>query len=689
MRIQKIHIENFGKLHNLDLELKDGLNTVCAANGWGKSTLAAFIKAMFYGLDYTTKRSLKENERKKYMPWQGGLFGGSLEFQTGEKAYRVERSFGAKDKEDTFALYDLSTGLESEDYPKRLGEELFHLDKAAFERSSFFVQHDITAGINDSLNAGLTHVEEDAADIQNYESAAASLENRMKYYRKLGNRGQIGKLEEELRRIREALQDCRNQESAVREWKERIAAREQKEQELLADIRILEVQIKNAQEYGEKSAKKAQHDLLKAQALEKEEQLRQAASALAEYTSAPAGEKELDRCREMIYQADTFRVQEEAAKAQVRKAEGHMKMIESEAEEQPELSVGIYILAGFLAAAGVLAVLLRWLVPGGLLLAAGVLAAFLEIRRRHQVQAQVKVLEGKLASASQELQDAEDIYDSFVEKRERLESRICRFLHVPEGTDVQKLEYCWKLERQRSQEYEMRKQACEVSRREAQRSREAWLQFREGFSEEELIDFLNLQEPEEEISEVQWELERKRKLREELLKEERDLHNQMKALEEKAEQIPELEEEEERAAGELEAAVKEHGLLEKTLKYLKTAREQFSVRYLKELQQGLLHYLKLLEPDYEWEPSMDVKLKLKIREAGASRELDYFSAGWQDLFQIAERLSVVDALYKKEQPVLILDDPFVNLDTEKYKRAMELLETLSEKRQMIYFTCRT
>ena len=86
---------------------------------------------------------------------------------------------------------------------------------------------------------------------------------------------------------------------------------------------------------------------------------------------------------------------------------------------------------------------------------------------------------------------------------------------------------------------------------------------------------------------------------------------------------------------------------------------------------------------------MDVKLKLKIREAGASRDLDYFSAGWQDLFQIAERLSVVDALYKNEQPVLILDDPFVNLDTAKYKRAMELLEALSEKRQMIYFTCRT
>ena len=194
MRIQKIEIVNFGKLSAFEMEFEAGLNTIQADNGWGKSTLAAFLKAMFYGLDYTTKHSLKENERKKYFPWQGGAFGGSMVFSVGDKSYRVERFFGAKDKEDTFTLYDLETGLQSEDYSERLGEELFHLDRAAFSQSSYFAQQDFLPVLNDSLNAGLTHVEEHAGDIQNYEKAYASLGDRMKFYQKTGDRAEIARL---------------------------------------------------------------------------------------------------------------------------------------------------------------------------------------------------------------------------------------------------------------------------------------------------------------------------------------------------------------------------------------------------------------------------------------------------------------------------------------------------------------
>ena len=43
MQILRLHIENFGKLRDFDLELEDGLTVISAKNGWGKSTLAAFI----------------------------------------------------------------------------------------------------------------------------------------------------------------------------------------------------------------------------------------------------------------------------------------------------------------------------------------------------------------------------------------------------------------------------------------------------------------------------------------------------------------------------------------------------------------------------------------------------------------------------------------------------------------------
>ena len=44
-------------------------------------------------------------------------------------------------------------------------------------------------------------------------------------------------------------------------------------------------------------------------------------------------------------------------------------------------------------------------------------------------------------------------------------------------------------------------------------------------------------------------------------------------------------------------------------------------------------------------------------------------------------------LYQKEQPVLILDDPFTNLDPEKIRQALGLLQEIAGKRQVLYFTC--
>ena len=53
MRLLRCHIENFGVLSGFDYEFESGLTVICRENGFGKSTLAAFLKAMFYGLPRT------------------------------------------------------------------------------------------------------------------------------------------------------------------------------------------------------------------------------------------------------------------------------------------------------------------------------------------------------------------------------------------------------------------------------------------------------------------------------------------------------------------------------------------------------------------------------------------------------------------------------------------------------------
>lgn len=689
MQILRLHIENFGRLHDFDMELHSGLNRICADNGWGKSTLAAFIKAMFYGLEYTTKRSLKENERKRYLPWQGGPFGGSLEFLAGDRRYRVERTFGEKDKEDQFALYDLETGLESSDYSERLGEELFRVDRAAFARSCFFAQQDFAASINDSLNAGLTHVEEDAGDMQNYERAVSSLEERMKYYQKTGNRGQIGKLTEARSALREKLAVCRNKEDAIPDWKRRVEEKEREEQELTERIGLLEAQVKEAQEYREREARKMQYDLLRSQAETKEMKLAQLGAELGAYTGAPPSEEELDRCREQIYHLETLRMQQKAAEETLARKTETYQDLEKEAADSPAMGKGLFVFAGLWVALGAAALLMEaWRLAGIGLLALGLIFAGWVLFKNRRAGEQRKIMENRLSQASEEMKASRDVCGGIQKEVQRLEKRIGDFLRVSAETDFQELENRWKLLRQQSQNYILLKQSYEAQRKEAARSKEAFADYCGKFSPEELLNIQNISRPDGDPKMTAKELEQCRRRKESLIIEQRDMHHQIRMLEERSEQIPELMEEEERLSGQLEEAMLEHGLLEKTIKYLKTARDNFSVRYLKELQQGMESYMKLLAPEELPETTVDVKLKVKVREKGATRDLDYMSAGWQDLIQLAERFSIIDALYKEEQPVLILDDPFVNLDDKKQKRMLKLLEEMAKKRQMISFTCR-
>ncbi len=209
MKLLKLHIENFGTLQDFTLTPADGLNVLYQKNGWGKSTLAVFIKAMLFGLPTTSKRSLDENERKKYTPWQGGAFGGSLEFECQRGRFRVERFFGAKEANDSFALYDLVTNKPSDAFGTALGEELLGIDADGFERSTYLSQRALSGGRDSgSISAKLGGLLDDVGDIGSYESAMAALDKRRSYYIKTGNRGAIAEWEQELVSLSGELERC-------------------------------------------------------------------------------------------------------------------------------------------------------------------------------------------------------------------------------------------------------------------------------------------------------------------------------------------------------------------------------------------------------------------------------------------------------------------------------------------------
>ncbi len=211
MRLLKLHVVQFGTLKQFELTPSGGLNVLCRQNGWGKSTLAVFIKAMLYGLPATSKRSLDENERKKYAPWGGGDFGGSLEIATQKGRFRIERFFGAKEADDSFALFDLATNKPSDAYSARIGEELFGIDADGFERTTYLSQRALAGGKDSgSVTARLSSLLDDVDDIGSFEGAMAALDKRRSHYIKTGERGAIAEMER-------ALADTeRERESAAR-----------------------------------------------------------------------------------------------------------------------------------------------------------------------------------------------------------------------------------------------------------------------------------------------------------------------------------------------------------------------------------------------------------------------------------------------------------------------------------------
>ena len=167
MKLISLHIDNFGQFNNFDYVFEDGINQIIEENGWGKSTLAAFIKVMFFGFDNTSKRDDYVNEKRRFKPWQGGLYGGSLAFEIDNKQYTIYRTFEAKDKDDTFKLVDTITKLDSFDYTSDIGKEIFEIDSDSFEKTAYIFQNNCESGSTGDIAALLGCDAVDDVDVNN------------------------------------------------------------------------------------------------------------------------------------------------------------------------------------------------------------------------------------------------------------------------------------------------------------------------------------------------------------------------------------------------------------------------------------------------------------------------------------------------------------------------------------------
>lgn len=90
MYIKTIHISSFGPMKNRTLHLGRGLNVIEGKNESGKTSVASFIKFIFYGM---SGRSVGGSlpERRRNVSWHDGRAAGYIIFETDEGEFRVER----------------------------------------------------------------------------------------------------------------------------------------------------------------------------------------------------------------------------------------------------------------------------------------------------------------------------------------------------------------------------------------------------------------------------------------------------------------------------------------------------------------------------------------------------------------------------------------------------------------------
>lgn len=126
-----------------------------------------------------------------------------------------------------------------------------------------------------------------------------------------------------------------------------------------------------------------------------------------------------------------------------------------------------------------------------------------------------------------------------------------------------------------------------------------------------------------------------------------------------------------------------------TRDFLKASKDSLTLRYTKPLYDGFTKYYSAILPDTTRNYYLDAAANVTVEEQGLLRKTETLSMGYRDLIGFCMRLSSADAMFHDvEKPMIILDDPFVNLDNDKFAGALKLIEELAKSYQVLYFTCR-
>lgn len=758
MKLLSCYIENFGKLNNYTYNFESGLNSIIEENGWGKTTFATFIKAMFYGLPSSSKRNIEENERKKYTPWQSGNFGGYLEFETNNKQYRITRFFGKKDSEDTFELKNISTGKLSKDFSTNVGLELFGLDSDAYERSTFIPQKSLDGTKNESLTNKLTNLIQGTSDDSSLTKALEIIEKRRAELHKTNNKtGLIEILDAEISEISEKISELETKANSIGDIQGFINSEDEKIESTITLQNGVKEKIKKYAEIQEKIAnienvkkqekicndlKNEMSDLnkilnganttlveiedysIKNKSLNKkqtsmetilENSSSEKLEALLEYFN---GEKNIPS-EECIKEYNEKNIKYLTLKNETEKVEVN-NIVSKQTNKSLFLlipSILLFVLGGILISISLVPAIISFVLGFICLMICGFLyfKNMIESKTSTTSNIDYNLLKDKqieLLRLENELKlfinKFENNYVDFLSALNTISAKINEYkmlknLSSRNIKDADKLkaeidnldlevksflsQFVFdsslstndeKLEKIKNTLIELSKleQKYEASLKDFEQ-----LKKDKNYSvDEKEFDNIDIETLQEQDQKYQNEIDN--------YKETKTKHvQQISKIQDEISILDELESEKDNKLLKKQEYEKELNIIKHTKAFLSNASDSLSSKFLQPMKDGLKKYLKIITEEKFENIDLDTDLKITFEEFGKSRELDYLSKGYKNVVDLCMRFSLIESLFEKEKPFIVLDDPFINMDKQKIENAITLLNNVAKDYQIIYFVC--
>lgn len=223
MYIENLYIDSFGAIRGRSLDLSEKLNVIEGSNESGKSTIAAFIRFMFYGFSSKGERTLR-------CPFDSDRMSGTLTLRSGGTRYRIERTVvGTKDDVKVISLDKNEVCFEG----KVPGEMFFGISSSIYNQTSYIPQ--LGSNIDGvSISDAIDNMIFSADEKINIQKALKRLDDaRISLKHKKGIGGRISELEAEREALSKRLDNAgaNNAErsllnSRYRELKEKIAQTE-------------------------------------------------------------------------------------------------------------------------------------------------------------------------------------------------------------------------------------------------------------------------------------------------------------------------------------------------------------------------------------------------------------------------------------------------------------------------------